>query len=264
MRGMSIKVYYIPGSHPCNAVFKALEMKGLDYKKVVVIPPAHRLQMKLMFGGRTVPAIKYTGPEGEVESIQTTAKIFRMLDSLAPEPPLFPAEQAARDRVVAAERWADGNFQDVGRRLIWAHLQRSPQAMLSYSSGDRVPLPRFMQSLAAKPVTVIQAKLNKVDDERVKRDLAELPAMLDRVDGYIAEGVIGGETPNAADLQIAASLNLWMSMEDLREPIEPRPCGRLTRRIFPAGAAHGHIEGGVLPATWLAPLREASAAAASG
>lgn len=258
MVAMSITVYFIPGSHPCNAVFKALEMKGLDFKKVVVIPPAHRLQMKLMFGGRTVPAIKYTDESGEVEKVQTTRAIFRMLDSLAPEPPLFPASQTERDRVVAAEKWADGNFQDVGRRLIWAHLARSPEAMLSYSTGDRVPLPRFMQRIAAKPVSVVQAKLNRAGDDRVRQDLDELPAMLDRVDAYIAEGVIGGETPNAADLQIAASLNLWMSMEDLRAVIEPRPCGHLTRRIFPQGTTHGHIAGGVLPATWLAALRSAA------
>lgn len=260
---MSIKVYYIPGSHPCNAVFKALEMKRLDFTKVVVIPPAHRLQMRLMFGGRTVPAIKYTAPDGSVEKVQTTRAIFRTLDSLVPEPRLFPSAQAERDRVIAAEKWSDGNFQDVGRRLIWAHLARSPQAMLSYSAGDKVPLPRFVQSLAAKPVSVIQSRLNKAaDDERVRGDLADLPKMLDRVDDYIAEGVIGGQTPNAADLQIAASLNLWMSMEDLRSVIEPRPCGRLTRKIFPEGSTHGHIDGGVLPAEWLAPLRESAPAAA--
>ncbi|MBI5309857.1 MAG: glutathione S-transferase [Actinobacteria bacterium] len=258
---MSIRVYYIPGSHPCNAVFKALDLKGLDYKKVVVIPPAHRLQMKLMFGSRTVPAIKYTDASGTVEKVQTTRAIFRMLDSLVPEPRLFPAAQAERDRVIAAETWADGNFQDVGRRLTWAHLRRSPQAMLSYSTGDRVPLPAFVQSAAAKPVAAIQAALNKADDERVRRDLAELPEMLDKIDGYIADGVIGGESPNAADLQIAATLNLWMSMDDLRDAIEQRPCGQLTRRIFPAGETHGHVQGGILPADWLAPVRQATPSA---
>lgn len=259
---MSIKVYYIPGSHPCNAVFKALDLKGLDFKKVVVIPPAHRLQMKLMFGDRTVPAIKYTDESGNVEKVQTTRAIFRMLDSLVPEPRLFPAGQAERDRVIAAETWADGNFQDVGRRLIWAHLMRSPKAMASFSTGDSVPLPKFMQDIAAKPVATIQAKLNKADDDRVRKDLEELPAMLDKIDGYIADGVIGGETPNAADLQIAATLNIWMSMEDLRAVIEPRPCGQLTRRIFPEQDQHGHVEGGVLPAAWLAPLRETASTVA--
>jgi hypothetical protein len=33
----------------------------------------------------------------------------------------------------------------------------------------------------------------------VRRDLAALPGILQRIDDWIAEGVIGGEQPNAAD-----------------------------------------------------------------
>lgn len=257
---MSIKVYYIPGSHPCNAVFKALELKHLGYKKVVVIPPLHRLQMRLMFGRRTVPAIKYVDEDGRTQKVQTTHAIMRTLDSIAPEPPLFPADAEQCRRVTEAESWADGNFQDVGRRLVWAHLMRSPQAMLSYSADDHVPLPKFAQRIAAAPVSGIQAILNKAGDYRVRTDIAALPGLLDRVDGYIADGVIGGEQPNAADLQICASLNLWMTMDDIRPAIERRPCGALTRKLFPEGS--GHVDGGVLPAEWLEPLRAGAPAAA--
>jgi glutathione S-transferase len=67
----------------------------------------------------------------------------------------------------------------------------------------------------------------------VRRDLAELPAMLDRVDRWIEEGVIGQEEPNAADFQIAPSVRLLMTMEDLRRAIERRPAGELARRLVP-------------------------------
>ena len=39
---------------------------------------------------------------------------------------------------------------------------------------------------------------------------------LDRIDGWIADGVIGGPEPNAADYQLAPSLRLLMSFDDLR------------------------------------------------
>lgn len=256
---MSIKVYYVPGSHPCNTVFKALDLKGLPYKRVVVIPPMHRLQMRLMFGGRTVPAMKYVDDEGRTQKAQTSRAIMRTLDSITPEPPLYPTDAEERRRVIEAETWADGDFQDIGRRLVWAHLMRSPEAMLSYSAGDRVPLPKFAQRIAAAPVSRIQAILNKAGDHRVRADIAALPGLLDRVDGYVADGVIGGVRPNAADLQICASLNLWMSMDDIRPAIERRPCGELTRRLFPEGT--GHIGGGVLPGEWLEPLNAATPAA---
>lgn len=253
-RQMSIKIYYVPGSHPCNAVFKALDLKGIPYKKVVVIPPAHRLQMTLMFGGRTVPGMKYVDEAGRTEKVQTSRAIMRTLDSIKPDPPLYPSDPEQRGRVLAAEKWADGDFQSLGRRLVWSHLKRSPQSMISYAAGDKVPLPAFLQKAAAGPISIIQSRLNRADDEQVQADLASLPGLLDQIDAYITEGVIGGEPPNAADLQIAASLDLWMTMDDIRPLVEDRPAGKLARRLF-AASGGGHIDGGVLPAEWLAPLR---------
>ena len=36
-------------------------------------------------------------------------------------------------------------------------------------------------------------------------DLAALPRQLERIDGWIGEGLLGGEQPNAADLQIGST-----------------------------------------------------------
>ncbi|MGB0873428.1 MAG: glutathione S-transferase [Solirubrobacterales bacterium] len=247
--GVKVKIYYIPGSHPCEAVFKAAELKNIEYKRVVVLPPAHRIQMTLMFGSRTVPAAKITGGPNGTEKIQTSRKIIRAFESINPDAPEFyPSDPAQRERVLAAEAWGDGDFQDIGRRLSWAHLARDASGVESFSEGQPVPLPKFMQRLAAAPMSKIQAKLNRADDESVKSDLAKLPEMLDQIDQYIADGVIGGEQPNAADLQILASLWLWRSMDDLRPAIDARPSGKACEALF--GEPGGRIAGGILPAEW--------------
>jgi glutathione S-transferase len=257
---VNVKVYYIPGSHPCEAVFKAAELKGIDYKRVVSLPPTHRIQMTLMFGSRTVPAVKITdGPSG-TEKIQTSRKIIRSFESMVPEPPLFPSDPAERERVLAAETWGNGDFQDVGRRLVWAALMRSPKAMSTFAEGQPVPLPKSLQSLFAVPVIKLQAKLNHAGDENVRADLAKLPELLDQVDRYIADGVIGGEQPNAADLQILSSLWLWRALDDLRPAIDARPCGRACAKLF--GEPGGRLPAGSLPAEWLAPLQAAEPAGA--
>jgi hypothetical protein len=75
--------------------------------------------------------------------------------------------------------------------------------------------------------------------------------MLQRVDDWIAEGVLGGETLNAADLQIAPSLRLAMSLDDLRPAIEGRPAGQLATRVvkrFPGRTPP------VLPREWLGSI----------
>ena len=76
-------------------------------------------------------------------------------------------------------------------------------------------------------------RANEASNDTYPADLRALPAILDKVDGWIAEGVLGGEQPNAADLQIAPSLRLLMSLGDLRPLIEARPAGELALRLFP-------------------------------
>lgn len=250
-----VKIYYIPGSHPCEAVLKAAEIKGIDYKRVVVLPPTHRLQMTLMFGGRTVPAAKIGG-----ERVQGSRAIIRTFESMVPEPSLFPSDAAQRDRVIAAETWGDGDFQDEGRRPVWAAMKAFPESLGSYSEGHKVPVPGFVADLLAGSVIWAQAKFNKADDATVRADLERFPQVLDEADEYIANGVIGGDTPNAADLQILSTIWLWRSIGDLRELIDSRPCGQASARLF--GEPEGHVPAGAFPPEWLTEINASRAVTA--
>src|SRR5919201_257991 len=49
-----------------------------------------------------------------------------------------------------------------------------------------------------------------------RADLQALPEYLDRVDAWIADGVIGGDAVNAADLQIASSSRLMLTFGDMQ------------------------------------------------
>jgi glutathione S-transferase len=72
--------------------------------------------------------------------------------------------------------------------------------------------------------------------------------------------VIGGETPNAADLQIAGSVRLLLTLADLRDAIDARPAGRLARRLIPRYP--GDVPAGTLPADWIPALQHTAAAGA--
>ena len=75
--------------------------------------------------------------------------------------------------------------------------------------------------------------------------------MLDKVDAWIESGVLNGEVLNAADFQIAPSIGLMMTLDDLRPAIENRPAAKLARRLVPNYP--GKMPP-VLPAEWLDPL----------
>src|SRR4029453_15172840 len=65
----------------------------------------------------------------------------------------------------------------------------------------------------------------------------ELPALLDRIDAWIAEGVIGAAELNAADFMIAPSLALILYRPDVMPMFEGRPALELVDRLLPAPGA---------------------------
>ena len=60
-----------------------------------------------------------------------------------------------------------------------------------------------------------------------------LPGQLDRVDALLAEGTLGGEQPNVVDFQVAPSVRLMLTFDQLREHIDARPAGAHARRFVP-------------------------------
>ena len=78
------------------------------------------------------------------------------------------------------------------------------------------------------------ARLNRTNEGVAHSDLEALPAQLDRIDAWIADGTIGdSEHPNAADLQLASTIRLMLTFADARPLIEGRPCAELAMRLFP-------------------------------
>ena len=82
---------------------------------------------------------------------------------------------------------------------------------------------------------------------------AGLPAKLDHVDELAAHGIIGGEAPTAADLQIGSTLRVLLVVGDLRPLLTQRPAEAIARRWFPEYA--GDIPVGAYPAGWV-PVRD--------
>jgi glutathione S-transferase len=239
------KLYVLPGSHPCAAVEAALHLKGIAYERVDLLPLTQLLVGPLRYGGRTVPGLRLAG-----ERIVGSRAIMRRLDELAPEPALLPPpSESARAGVLEAERWGDEVFQGVPRRLIDAAFLRRPAAMESYAADAKLPLPRALLRPALPLTARLLAIQNKARDESARADLAELPHQLEQIDGWIAEGLLGGERANAADLQIGSTIRLLMSLGDLRPLIDGHPAAALAR-YFPPQV--GEVPAGVLPQEWLA------------
>ena len=228
---MKARLYVIPASHPSIAVQLMLEHKGIPYKRTDLLPVISKGVLRAVgFPGITVPALKIDG-----DKVQGSRQIARELERLRPEPPLFPgpSDPERRAAVEEAERFGDEELQHPVRQLLWWSIKRNREPLRSYSEGAKIGMPIGLAMKTAAPIVALSARFNEASDENARKALVALPPMLDKVDGLIESGVLNGERPNAADFQIAPSIGLAMTLDDLRPTIENRPAAALARRLVP-------------------------------
>src|SRR5215217_8048330 len=138
-------LYALPASHPCAVVELALRLKGVDYRRVDMLPVVSKLQQWRRFGGMTVPGVEFD----DGEKVLGSREILRALEHRAPEPRVLPADARERRGVEEAERWGDEVLQPLGRRLVWAALKRDTGSMMSFAEQADLPVPKPLVRLSA-------------------------------------------------------------------------------------------------------------------
>jgi glutathione S-transferase len=240
------KLYVVHSSHPSEAVKEALRLKGIPYKTVELLVPTQVLITRLRFPARSVPALRLDSGE----KVQGSIAIMRRLDELVPDPPLLPSDEGSRAKVLGAEFWGADVLQPLARRIFWGAVKRRPDAIPSYQAASQLPqLPRPVVRMIFPAVARLEIAMHKAGEDAVRADLKALPAHLDLIDDWIADGVIGGAEPNAADLQIGSSLRFLTTLGDVRPLMAGRPAEELARRHFPVYP--GDVPAGAYPSGWL-------------
>jgi glutathione S-transferase len=250
------KLYVIPGSHACRSGLLMLEHKGVPFHRVDVITLTHPVAVRLLgfnaggetrnaggkrtFGIRlgdllgTVPALSADG-----ERVSTNHKIARFLDDRHPEPPLFPADPTERRKVEEAEAWANEELQMVARRLALAWAVQDPDGAARAGGDGRLGYLLYRQERLRRLIIPQIGRRIFTAGAKANHELLEvLPAMLDRVDAWIAEGVLNGDDLNAADFMVAPSLALILYRPDVMPLFEGRPALGLVDRLLPEPSAY--------------------------
>jgi glutathione S-transferase len=248
------KLYVIPGSHACRAAMLMLEHKGVPYRRVDILPLMHPVVARLRgfdaggqtraAGGKrtlgirlgdrlgTVPALDANG-----HRVSTNHAIARFLDDAHPDPSLFPADREQRAKVEEAERWANGPLQMEARRIPGAAAVRDPEAFSRQTADGRMGYLLYRRRLVRRFVIPhILGRIFRTSPARDEELLAELSALLDRVDELIGDGVLNGPQLNAADFMVAPSLALILYRPDVKPIFEGRPALELVDRLLPEPA----------------------------
>jgi glutathione S-transferase len=249
---MDAKLYVILGSHACRTGMLLLEHKGIEYEAVQLPTLLHPLALRLHgFAGNpapfrqmddrphpvlgladrmgTVPSLELDG-----QRVKTNREIARFLDRVRPAPPLFPSDPGHRAAVEEAELWGDEVLQMVARRLALAASLHRDGGLANRGDDGRLGPLLWHNARVRLAGARMLALFTFRASGRVERELlAQLPGLLDRIDGWIERGVLDGERLYAADLMIAPSLALLSYRPDVRPQIEERPAGRLLDRLLP-------------------------------
>ncbi|MCK9249671.1 MAG: glutathione S-transferase N-terminal domain-containing protein [Solirubrobacteraceae bacterium] len=235
-------LHQLPPSHPCATVRRALTLKGLEVERVDVTFGRHGEEMAAIYGeGRTtVPGMLV-----DDEPVHGTVAILRRLDRIRPDvAPLYPAPIA--DAVRDAEAWADGELQDLGRRLPWGALHFRPErfgALLGRGTLDGAGTDVAIRAIRGG------WRYHGITAERLQADLAGLPAILAQVDRYVDEGLMGGEAPTALDLHVGATIRVLAMAEDLRPLLRGTRAWEHAQRWFPIGESS--VPAGAYPEGWV-------------
>jgi glutathione S-transferase len=244
-------LYVIPGSHACRSAMLMLEHKRVAYRRDDVVTLLHPVVVRLhgfdaggqtrSAGGRrplglrmgdhlgTVPALAADG-----DRVSTNHRIARFLDGRHPDPPLFPADPERRAAVEETERWANDTLQMAARRIVAVAAVRDPAGFSELTADGRLGNLLFKQAVARRLIVPRVVAATFVATPRAEPELlAELTEMLDRIDSWIGDGVLGGAQLNAADFMVAPSLALILYRPDLRAMFEGRPALELVDRLLP-------------------------------
>jgi glutathione S-transferase len=247
------KLYVIPGSHACRSAILMLEHKGVPYRRVDIVPLLHPVAVRLRgfdaggqtrtAGGKRTPGIRLGDRLGTVPAlaangnrISTNHGIARFLDREHPERPLFPADADRRAAVEGAEQWANGPLQMAARRIPGAAVVRDPDLARQAGDGRMGYLLYKRESVRRLLVPWIMGRVFRSNPARDDELLAELSAMLDRIDAWIRDGVLNGPELNAADFMVAPSLALILYRPDVKPMFDGRPALELVDRLLPEPA----------------------------
>ena len=194
-----LRLITIPISHYCEKARWALERAGIAYHEERHIQGVHMVAARRAGGGNTTPVL--VTPD---QVLAESADILEWVDARTPPPlRLFPAE---RDEVDALCRRFDEKLGPHGRRLMYIHVLKDKQFVLSFNNAG---VPRWEDNFmrAAWPLVLRFAKRRldirpgiEHDDERIVWEEFDFAAEL------LADGrpYLCGERFTAADLTFAA------------------------------------------------------------
>jgi glutathione S-transferase len=153
-------------SHYNEKVRWALDWKGWPHRRQAYVPGFHVAPVRLRTGQNQLPVLLLEG-----ETIIGSSRILAEIERRRPEPPLFPAGAAERERARSIERFFDEEVAPDVRRLFWSAYLDHPGVCARMAADGASALtaaawravfpamrPLFRSNMGVKPAQVERAR----------------------------------------------------------------------------------------------------------
>jgi glutathione S-transferase len=214
----------------------ALDYKGIPHRREASLPVLHAIKARrLARKDRTFPILVLDG-----EVIQGSDRIIDTLERIKPDPPLYPADSAERERALELQRYLDDELGPHVRRLFFYYELQDPDKaarLMSQGFSERQRR-RFRRGFPL--IRRVMRTAMRIDAEGAEISRRKMMDALDRLDAELgSKEYLAGGAFSAADLAGAALLfplvrpSVGMQMEvperwsppleELRDSVADRP-----------------------------------------
>jgi glutathione S-transferase len=194
-----IELYQFELSQFAEKARLILDFKGLQYRKIEVVPGVGQLEILRISGQRQVPVIK----DGNTIVADSTA-IAMYLDKTYPDKPLFPGDAKTKAFCTIMEEWADSSIGVKSRKCLLGALKNNSLRSSILPSGTPdifrnlvSAIPNELFDAVGMGVGLSPANLKEVE-ESLHREMAAVCTILGETPYLL------GNQPTLVDLTVAA------------------------------------------------------------
>ncbi len=160
-----LELIQFPYSHYNEKIRWALDYKRPEHIRTNLVPGPHAMTTMRVSGQMQVPVMRFGS-----DYVAGSATILDQLERRYPEPPLYPADPAERDRAIEVQRYFDDEVGPMVRRGLFAVLTQERDYLCGIFTADRSPLFRSIYR-AIFPVTraVMKSSMGITDRASIER-----------------------------------------------------------------------------------------------
>jgi len=210
----------------------ALDWKSIPHVRRSLLPAWHIPRVLWMTGQRAVPVL---GLDGRM--ISDSTRIIAALEAHRPDPPLYPADEAARRRALELEDFFDEQLgPHIRRALFHVLLPHTDYAAGAFTVGAGELARRAYRAFF--PVIRVVMKVDMgIDEAGAERSWVKVAAAFDRLEAELQpSGYLVGDRFTVADLTAAALFSpLVFPPEFPYWPAGPLPAAVEAKRAAFAG-----------------------------